>query len=59
MENLVIAIVMALNSFASASGEPATTMTQEERVEKAQYILDNDLYRESDGGVIIDPGVSV
>lgn len=59
MENLVIAILMALNSFSSVSGEPTGAMTQQEQVEKAQFILDNDLYRECDGGVIIDPGVSV
>ena len=58
MGNLLFAILMALNALFPPSGTLGTA-TNEERLEKAQYILDNDLYRTIDGGVIIDPDVSV
>lgn len=59
MENLLFAIIMALNSLLPASGSLSNYPDDNAKLEKAKYILENNLYKVDDGGVIIDPNVSL
>jgi hypothetical protein len=60
MENLVIAIMMALQTLfpKDVTGYSIDEYNQKIR-EKAEYIYENNLYREQTGGAIIDPGVTL
>lgn len=61
MPDILIAILIVLNSLFSQSVPTASTTssyTDQEILNKANYIFENNLYKVNDGGVIIDPGVS-
>lgn len=52
--DILLAILMALNTYVFADGT-----TRQGDTEAAQKIIDNHWYQERDGGVIVDPNVSV
>jgi hypothetical protein len=58
MENLLFAILLALNSYFGAATTPEYPNDIDIQ-KKAQYILENNLYKVNDSGVIIDPTISL
>lgn len=57
--DLLIAILIAINSILTPSAVYNSSLNDEKRIEAANYILENNLYKVSDSGVIIDPDVSL
>lgn len=58
MGDLLIAILMALKTLFPPEPGTSTAEYEAKRLETAQYVLDNNLYRVEDGGVQIDPDVT-
>ncbi|MEO5571297.1 MAG: hypothetical protein ABIT08_05540 [Bacteroidia bacterium] len=61
MPDILIAILIALNSLfvQNAAANAATPYSEQEILKKANYIFENNLYKVNDGGVIMDPDVSL
>lgn len=57
--DLLIAILIAINSILTPSAVYDSSLNTETRIKEAKYILENNLYRVNNGGVIIDPDVSL